>query len=150
MRRKFIAVHMAQRTGWAGPADAVQVRPVTKDIGAGGSERIVLFDIIPMQGIRVGSPLVGVNGVLVAEVALAAGDLRNPPAKIGAVTGGAVFHMDFRLRLVFGREPVNGVLPADGIKIGLRVFISASDEQVEGKQQYDRQRYRRERSSIYL
>ena len=81
MRRKFVAVYMAQRTGWPGPADAVQVRPVTIGIGAGGSERIVLFDKIPMEGIRVGSPLVGVYGVLVAEVALGAGHLRNPPPK---------------------------------------------------------------------
>jgi hypothetical protein len=135
MRRKFVAVQMAQPTGWPGPADAVQVRPVTKGIGAGGSGGIVQFDEIPMQGICVGSPLVGVYGVLVAEVALSAGDLRNPPAKIGAVTGGTVLHMGFRLRLVFGRQPAKGVFPTDGIQIGLRILVPASDEQKEGKQQ---------------
>ena len=150
MRREFIAVHMAERTGRSGPADAVQVCPMAIDIGAGGSEGIIHFHNPPVQGIGEGTPLVGVHGKLVAEVALSAGDLRNPSAKIGAMTGGAGFHMGLRLHLMPGRQPFCGVLTADGIQVGLRVLIPASGKQKEGKQQYNRQNYRRRENSLYL
>lgn len=133
MHRKFVAVHMARSTGWSGPADAVQVCPMTNDIGTGGGGRIVQFDETPVQGVGERPPLIGVHRVLVAEVALGTGDLRNPPAKVSAVTGGTGFHMGFRLCLVPRRQPISGVLPADGIQIRLGIFVPASDEQKEGK-----------------
>ena len=150
MHRKFVTVHMARRTGWSGPADAVQVRPMANGIGATGGDGIVYFDKTPVQRIGEGPPLIRVDGKLVAEVTLGAGDLRNPPAKIGAVTGGTGFHMGFRLRHVPARQPVGGVSPADGVQVRLRIFVPASGERKEGKQQYYRQSYRRQRSSIYL
>jgi hypothetical protein len=150
MSRKFVAVQVAQRAGWPGPADAVEVRPMAIGIGTGDGEGIVRFDKTPVQAVGVRSPLIGVHGELVAEVALGAGNLRNPPAKIGAVAGGAGFHMGLGLPHVPGRQPGAGVLPADGVKIGLRIFIPAPGEHKEGKQQYYRQSDRRQRSSIYL
>ncbi len=87
MHQKFVAVHMTRRTGWSGPADAVQVCPMTKSISTGGSGRIVQLDEAPVQGVGERPPLIGVHGELVTEVALGAGDLRNPAAKVSTVTG---------------------------------------------------------------
>ena len=78
---------MALRTRRAAPRDPFKGRSMTVDVGTGS--RAIQVDIGRVQGVGEISPLKGMNGRLVAEVTLRAGDTRSPALKIVPVAIGA-------------------------------------------------------------
>ena len=79
--------HMALGTRRSTPLNPFKVGSMTVDVGTAG--RAVQLDKIGVQGVGEISPLKRMNGRLVAEVTLRAGDTCSPALKIVPVAIGA-------------------------------------------------------------
>ena len=134
--KRIYPAEMALGTRWPGPANAIEVRPVAVGIGTTG--RPVQVDVVCVQGIRVNPPRGGMDRILVAEMALGAGDLGNSTTIIRPVTLGARLRIGRRRRLVNRRQPIGRVLPAYQVEIVLGIRIPASGQKKTGEQQQER------------
>lgn len=71
--KRIYPAQMALRTRWSRPRNPLQRGSVAVRIGTGS--RAMYLGVIPVEGVSKISPLDGMNRVLIADVALGAGNL---------------------------------------------------------------------------
>ena len=131
---------VALGAGWPASGDPGEVRAVAAYIGAIGGT--VQSGKVRMKGIGEISPLHGMKGFLIAEVAPGAGDFGNPAQKVGPMTIGTRLHLGLRLHLMPAGQPSRRMLPGPGVQGGLRAGIPASRQQKAKRQQHQERRQR--------
>jgi len=129
---------MALRTGWPASGDAREVCTVAGHIGTTGGT--VQPDVVAMERIGEIPPLHGMKRILVAKVALGAGDLGNPAQKVGPMTISTRLHISLRLRLMAAGQPARHVLPGSRVESGLRMGIPTPGQPKAKRHQHPERR----------
>ncbi len=132
------AANMALRTGWPASGDPREVCTVAGTIGTTGGT--VQPDVVAMERIGEIPPLHGVKRILIAKVALGAGDLGNPAQKVRPMTIGTRLHIRLRLRLMAAGQPARHVFPGSGVESRLRMGIPTPRQPKAKRQQHPERR----------
>ncbi len=117
---------MALRAGGPGSSNAVEIGSVAVHVGAASGS--VQLHVVAVESRRIIPPLGGMDGILIAEVTLGAGDLGNPAPVIRSVTFSTGVYMGLSGRHMTRRHPAGRMGAVVDTEVGLRIRIPATGQ----------------------